>query len=707
MATALANIDIIRNIGISAHIDSGKTTLSERILFYTGKVHAIHEVKGKDGVGAKMDSMDLEREKGITIQSAATYCEWKASDGINYNINIIDTPGHVDFTIEVERALRVLDGAILVLCSVSGVQSQSITVDRQMRRYKVPRLAFINKMDRAGANAYRVTQQLRDKLAHNAIMMQIPIGSEDKFSGVVDLVKMKAYYYDGPAGEAIRTEEIPADMLEEAKQKRLELVNAAGEFDDEVATLFLEDKEVPAETLMRAVRKGCISLKMTPVFMGSAYKNKGVQALLDGVCSYLPNPKEVVNEAHDQQKNEEKVVLESSPTKPFVGLAFKLEDGRYGQLTYMRIYQGKVAKGDFIINCVNQKKVKVPRLVRMHSDEMHDIEEAQAGDIVALFGVDCASGDTFTDGNTKVTMTSMHIPDAVISLAIAPKEKAGAANFSKALNRFTREDPTFRVHRDEESAQTIASGMGELHLEIYMERIKREYGCEVVVGQPQVAYRETIQQRGDFAYTHKKQTGGSGQFARVCGYIEPLPADAVETYEFVDDVVGGAIPREFIPATDKGFKEAVKKGSLIGFPVVGVRCVINDGLSHAVDSSEQAFKTAALMGFREAYAEAKPVILEPIMTVEVQAPEEFQGQVIGQLNQRRGVIMSTESVEGYLQAVALIPLSEMFGYSTDIRSATQGKGEFSMEFAKYQPVPRATQEQMIKEFKEKQAEAKK
>ena len=709
MATTsgLANIDIIRNIGISAHIDSGKTTLTERILFYTGKVHAIHEVKGKDGVGAKMDSMDLEREKGINIQSAATYCEWPASDGIKYNINIIDTPGHVDFTIEVERALRVLDGAILVLCSVSGVQSQSITVDRQMRRYKVPRLAFINKMDRAGANAYRVTQQLRDKLAHNAVMMQIPIGSEEKFSGIIDLVKMKAYYYDGPAGETIRTEEVPAEMLEEAKTKRLELVTAAGDFDDEVMTLFVEEKEVPVEALMRAVRKGCISLKMTPVFMGSAYKNKGVQALLDGVCSYLPNPKEVTNEAHDQQKGEEKLVLESNPEKPFVGLAFKLEDGRYGQLTYMRIYQGQIGKGDFIINCVNQKKVKVPRLVRMHSDEMHDIDHAQAGDIVALFGVDCASGDTFTDGEIKVTMTSMHIPDAVISLAIAPKEKAGAANFSKALNRFTREDPTFRVHRDEESAQTIASGMGELHLEIYCERIKREYGCEVVVGQPQVAYRETIQQRGEFAYTHKKQTGGSGQFALVCGYIEPLPADAVETYEFVDDVAGGSIPREFIPATDKGFKEAVKKGSLIGFPVVGVRCVINDGLHHAVDSSEQAFKTAALMGFREAYADAKPVILEPIMTVEVQAPEEFQGQVIGQLNQRRGVIMSTESVEGYLQAVALIPLSEMFGYSTDIRSATQGKGEFSMEFAKYQPVPRATQEQMIKEFKEKQAAAKK
>ena len=706
----MANIDVIRNIGISAHIDSGKTTLSERILFYTGRIHAIHEVHGKDAVGAKMDSMDLEREKGITIQSAATYCEWDVTETGSrptHNINIIDTPGHVDFTIEVERALRVLDGAILVLCSVSGVQSQSITVDRQMRRYKVPRLAFINKMDRAGANAFRVTQQLREKLNHNAIMMELPIGAEDKFQGVVDLVTMKAHYYDGENGENIRTEAIPADLLEQAKTMRHDLIAAVADYDEKLTEMFIEEKEPAVEDIRRAVRAGCIALKLTPVFCGSAYKNKAVQHLLDGVVYYLPNPKEVTNEAHDQTKDEARVVLASDESKPFVGLAFKLEDGRYGQLTYMRIYQGKVSKGDFIINMVNQKKVKVPRLVRMHADEMNDIDAAGAGDIVALFGVDCASGDTFTDGDIKVTLTSMHVPDAVISLAIAPKEKANATNFSKALNRFTREDPTFRVHRDEESAQTIASGMGELHLEIYMERIKREYGCEVVVGQPQVAYRETIQQRGEFYYTHKKQTGGSGQFARVCGYIEPLPPDAVERYEFVDDVTGGSIPREFIPACDKGFKEAVKKGSLIGFPVVGVRCVINDGLHHAVDSSEQAFKTAALMGFREGYEAAKPVILEPIMNVEVQAPEEFQGQVVGQLNQRRGVIQATETVEGYLIANAWVPLSEMFGYSTDLRSATQGKGEFSMEFQKYQPVPRATQEQMIKEFREKQAAAKK
>jgi len=705
----VANIELIRNIGISAHIDSGKTTLSERILYYTGRIHQIHEVKGKDQVGAKMDSMELEREKGITIQSAATYCEWDTTDASRetHNINIIDTPGHVDFTIEVERALRVLDGAILVLCSVSGVQSQSITVDRQMRRYKVPRLAFINKMDRAGANAFRVTQQLREKLNHNAVLMELPIGAEDKFKGVVDLVTMKAHYYDGENGENVRTEEIPADLVEQAKTMRHDLIAAVADFDEKLTELYLEDKEPAVEDIRRAVRAGTLQLKLTPVFVGSAYKNKGVQHLLDGIVFYLPNPKEVTNEAHDQSRNEEKVVLESRADKPFVGLAFKLEDGRYGQLTYLRVYQGKLSKGDFIVNNRDQKKVKVPRLVRMHADEMHDIDRCEAGDIVAMFGIDCASGDTFTDGTVKYTMTSMHVPDAVISLAIAPKEKSAAANFSKALNRFTREDPTFRVHRDEESGQTIASGMGELHLEIYMERIKREYGCEVTVGQPQVAYRETIQQRGDFSYTHKKQTGGSGQFARVAGYLEPLPPDSVEAHEFVDDVVGGAIPREFIPACEKGFLEAIKKGSLIGFPVVGIRYVVNDGLAHAVDSSEQAFKTAALMGFREGYEKAKAVILEPIMNVEVQAPEEFQGAVVGQLNQRRGVIQSTETVEGYMVATAHVPLSEMFGYSTDLRSATQGKGEFSMEFAKYQPVPRATQEQMIKEFREKQAAAKK
>ncbi|MFO1462315.1 MAG: elongation factor G [bacterium] len=694
----MRNIEKIRNIGISAHIDSGKTTLSERILFYTNKIHKIEEVRGKSGVGATMDFMDLEREKGITIQSAATYAEWKQTI-----INLIDTPGHVDFTIEVERALRVLDGAVLVLCAVSGVQSQSITVDRQMTRYHVPRIAFVNKMDRAGADPVRCMHQLRDKLGHNAHLIALPIGAEDRFQGVIDLIEMKANYFDGDNGENVRVEEIPAELLAEAKERRHELVAAMGDFDDHIAELYLEDKEVSPNALRKAVRTATLSLKFIPVMMGSAYKNKGVQLLLDAVGYYLPDPSEVKNEAHDQRKDEEKIVLESNPDKPFVGLAFKLEDGRYGQLTYMRIYQGKVAKGDWIVNSTNEKKVKVPRLVRMHADEMHDIDVAYAGDIVAMFGVECASGDTFTDGTIRYTMTSMHVPNAVISLAVAPKDKGATANFSKALNRFSKEDPTFRVHRDEESAQTIISGMGELHLEIYIERMKREYNCEVIAGKPQVAYRETITKKTDFAYQHKKQTGGSGQYAKICGYFEPLPPDAVQTYEFVDEIVGGKIPREFIPACDKGFQEQYKKGLLIGFPVVGVRVVINDGAYHDVDSSEMAFKICAMTAVREFYNQCGPIILEPIMRLQTQAPEEFQGQVVGQINQRRGVILSTGTVNKYVQVDAEVPLSEMFGYSTDLRSGTQGKGEFQMEFLKYAPVPRNVQDELVKLYQEKRA----
>ena len=694
----------VRNIGISAHIDSGKTTLSERVLFYTKKIHKIEEVKGKSGVGATMDFMDLEREKGITIQSAATYCIWKG-----YNINLIDTPGHVDFTIEVERSLRVLDGAVLVLCSVAGVQSQSITVDRQMKRYKVPRICFINKMDRAGANPFRGVKMLREKLNHNAHLITYPIGAEDQFRGIVDLVTMKAFYFDGDNGEIIREEEIPSDvpglpgLKEECEKHREDLIAAVGEFDEKVGEKYLEGQAVTVEELRAAIRKATLTLNFTPVMVGSAYKNKGVQLLLDAVTYYLPTPNERENIALDQHNSEAKVVLKSDSTLPFVGLAFKLDEGRYGQLTYMRIYQGSVKKGDVIFNSSNDRKVKVPRLVQMHADEMNDVEEGHAGDILAMFGVDCASGDTFTDGKVKYTMTSMFVPNPVISLAITPKDKTGQANFSKALNKFTKEDPTLRVHRDEESGQTIISGMGELHLEIYCERIKREYNCEVIVGKPQVAFREAITRRADFSYTHKKQTGGSGQFGKVAGYIEPLPSDAVMNYEFVDEIVGGSIPREFIPACDKGFQEAVKEGRLIGFPIVGVRAVINDGASHAVDSSEIAFKTAALMGFREAYEKAGAVVLEPIMKLETSAPEEFQGSVMGQINQRRGMIVNSQTNEGYAVIEAEVPLNEMFGYSTDLRSATQGKGEFTMEFLKYAPVPRAIQEEMVKKHQEKKA----
>ncbi|HVJ64213.1 MAG TPA: elongation factor G [Bdellovibrionota bacterium] len=702
MAKGTQDISKVRNIGISAHIDSGKTTLSERILFYTGKIHKIEEVRGKSGVGAKMDSMDLEREKGITIQSAATYCSWG-----DFNINLIDTPGHVDFTVEVERALRVLDGAVLVLCSVAGVQSQSITVDRQMKRYSVPRLAFINKMDRAGANPFRVKDMLRDKLNHNAHFVTYPMGAEDAFKGVIDLVKMEAIFHDGEMGEIVRKEAIPEEYKADAAKYRGELIEALADFDDKLAEDYLEGKEISAEQIVPVLRKATLSLEFTPVFMGTAFKNKGVQHLLDGVTAYLPDPSEVVNKALDQKNGEAEVILKSDAELPFVGLAFKLEDGRYGQLTYMRIYQGTLTKGDFIFNINTGKKVKVPRIVRMHSDEMHDTEEGVAGDIVALFGVECASGDTFTKGDVEYTMTSMFVPDAVISLSIAPKKRDNQVNFSKALGKFTKEDPTFRVSRDEESNETLISGMGELHLEIYIERMKREFGCEVDVGRPQVAYRETILSSTPFEYTHKKQTGGSGQFAKVSGMMEPLPTDAALNYEFVNEVVGGSIPREFIPACDKGFKEQLTKGLLIGAPVVRVRMVLQDGSYHPVDSSEMAFRLAAMAAIRENYASAKPVILEPIMKVEVSAPEEFQGSVIGQLNQRRGVIMDTSTSENYFTALAHIPFSEMFGYSTDLRSATQGKGEFTMEFEKYEPVPKMVQEELIKEYQKRRAEERK
>jgi elongation factor G len=473
--------------------------------------------------------------------------------------------------------------------------------------------------------------------------------------------------------------------------------------DDTLGEKFIHEEPITEQDIRAAIRRATLALKMTPVMCGSAIKNKGVQLLLDGVIMYLPNPTEVVNEAHDQAKDEEKVVVASDPSKPFVGLAFKLQQDKYGQLTYFRVYQGTVAAGDTIFNTSNeQRKVRVPRMFRMHSEDREEVPSAEAGDIVAFYGVEASSGETFTDGKVNWTLTSMHVPDAVISLAVAPKDRSMEVNFSKALNRFTKEDPTFRVHQDEESQQTIIRGMGELHLDIYMERMKREYNCEVVAGKPQVAYREAITRRAEINYTHKKQTGGSGQYAKLMGYIEPLPADAMESYEFVDDVTGGSIPREFISSCDKGFKEGVKKGTMIGFPIVGIRCVVNDGASHAVDSSEMAFKTAALMGFREAYAKAAPTILEPIMKVEIDAPTEFQGAVTGLVNQRRGVILETVGGDS-VSITCEVPLNAMFGYSTDLRSSTQGKGTFTMEFARYAVVPKQEQEEMAKKYREKLA----
>jgi elongation factor G len=685
----------MRNIGISAHIDSGKTTLTERMLFYCQKIHAVHEVRGKDGVGATMDSMELEKERGITIASASTNVTWK-----DHSVNIIDTPGHVDFTIEVERALRVLDSAILVLCSVGGVQSQSITVDRQLKRYRVPRLAFINKCDRTGANPYRVKDQIVEKLGLNAVMLQLPIGLEDKHDGVVDLVTMKAIYFDGPFGEDIREVEIPEELVDEAEKRREELIDAATMFSDELAEAYLEG-EVTEDQLRTAIRNGTLSRELVPVLVGSAYKNKGVQTLLNAVIDYLPDPTEVENIVLDLDNDEAEVILSSDPEAPAVALAFKLEDGQYGQLTYIRVYQGSIKKGMEIVNVRSRSKIRVGRLVRMHSDSMEDISEARSGDIVALFGVDCASGDTFTSSNLNYSMTSMYVPEPVIALAIEARDKKTADNMSKALNRFTKEDPTFRTYVDPESQQTIIQGMGELHLEVYVERMRREYRADVITGAPEVAYRESITQFAEFDYTHRKQTGGSGQYGRVVGTIEPVEHT---DYEFDNKVRGGRIPTEYIPSCDKGFQEAMKKGSLIGFPVVGVKITLLDGNSHSVDSSDMAFHTAAIAAFREVYRKASPRILEPIMKVSVESPSEFAGSVFASINQRRGIIVSSVEDETATRVDAEVPLSEMFGYSTVLRSLSQGKAEFTMEFQKYGRVPKSISEDLIESIaKEKSA----
>ncbi len=691
----MADLTKRRNIGISAHIDSGKTTLTERILFYTNRIHAIHEVRGKDGVGAKMDSMELERERGITIQSASTNVEWK-----KHSIDIIDTPGHVDFTVEVERSLRVLDGAILVLCSVGGVQSQSITVDRQMTRYKVPRMAFINKCDRTGANPEKVTEQLRDKLNHNAVMMQLPIGLEQNFHGVIDLVKMKALYFDGDAGEKIREDEIPAEYLDKAREKRDIMLDAVSMFSDELMEAYLDDS-VTEDMIYEAVRRGTLSLDLTPVFIGSAFKNKGVQPLLDAVLAYLPSPLDIQNTALNLDDEEKEVKLSSKDEDPLVMLAFKLDDTRYGQLTYVRIYQGTLKKGQEIINIRSGKKVRVGRVIRMHADDMSDIDQAGPGEIVALFGVDCASGDTFCEQGTNYSMTSMYVPNPVISLSLKPKDNKASENMAKALNRFTKEDPSFQTYVDPETNDTVVRGMGELHLEVYIERMRREYKVDLDVGQPQVAYRESISKTAEFDYTHKKQTGGAGQYGRVQGIMEPYHES---DFDFEDQIKGGVIPTEYIPACRRGFEIAMEKGTLIGSPIVGVKITLNDGNYHPVDSSEMAFQTASMMAFRDNYYRCKPIILEPIMRVAVEGPSEYQGAILATLNQRRGIIQSATEDNNFTVVEADVPLSEMFGYSTVLRSSTQGKAEFTMEFNRYAKVPESISEELRKEYLEQEKE---
>ena len=636
-----------------------------------------------------MDSMDLEREKGITIQSAATYCDWlKTENGKEqkYHINLIDTPGHIDFTIEVERALRVLDGAVMILCAVSGVQSQTITVDRQMKRYSVPRISFVNKMDRAGANPFKAVEQINQKLRVPAAAMQVPIGLEDGFKGVVDLVDMQAIYSEGLKGETVRVfDEIPSEVKQLADEKRKALIETLADVDDEIAEIFLDERTPTVKQIKAAVRRATISLKFSPVFMGSAIADQSIQPMLDGVCDYLPNPSEVENLALDRRRKEAPVKLVSYNSLPFVGLAFKLEESNFGQLTYIRVYQGSLKKGINIFNARTNKKVKVPRIVRMHSNEMEDTQEIGAGEICAVFGIDCASGDTFTDGTLGYSMTSMFVPEPVISLSIKPKDNKDLPNFSKAMSRFQREDPTFRVHVDPESQETIISGMGELHLDIYVERMRREYKVACETGQPQVAWRETLSEKVTFDHTLKKQTGGAGDFARVVGYIEPT--GGLEENEFENQVTGGAINEKFIFACDKGFQISCQKGPLVGHKVLGTRMIVNDGATHMTDSSEMAFKNATQQAFRKAFNQARPQLLEPLMKTTITAPNEFQGNIVGLLNKRNAVISDTDIGPEDFTCYADCSLHAMFGFSTQLRAATQGKGEFGMEFSHYSPAP--------------------
>lgn len=695
----LASSSRLRNIGVSAHIDSGKTTFTERVLYYTGRIKAIHEVRGRDAVGAKMDHMELEREKGITIQSAATYCSWDKDDK-NYHFNLIDTPGHIDFTIEVERALRVLDGAVLVVCAVSGVQSQTVTVDRQMRRYNVPRVTFINKMDRMGADPFRAIEQINLKLKTPAAAIQVPIGAESELKGVVNIIDRVALYNEGAQGEEIRAAEVPAELADLVEEKRALLIETLADVDEEIADLYLEGQEPTVPQIKAAIRRATIGRKFTPVLMGSALANKGVQPVLDAVVDYLPQPNEILNTGLDISTGVEKRTnLIPSSTAPFVGLAFKLEEGKYGQLTYIRVYQGKLKKGSYMNHIKSGKKVKVSRLVRMHSNDMEDVDEVGAGEICATFGIDCASGDTFIGHNSEqqIAMSSMFVPEAVISLSILPKSKDNG-QFSKAMNRFQKEDPTFRVKYDPESKETIISGMGELHLEIYVERMKREYGVECITGKPQVSYREAITAPTTFDYTHKKQSGGSGQYGRVMGEMTPLEGEN----KFSQHIVGGKIPEKFLFACSKGFEDSLEKGPLIGHRVLGVHMHINDGQTHVVDSSELSFRTATHGAFRQAFLNAKPVILEPIMSVEVSAPNEFQGPVVGLINKLGGMILETVNGQDEFTVTAECSLNTMFGFSTSLRACTQGKGEFSLEFCKYSQCAPQLQRELIAEHEKKQ-----
>ncbi|MCU0961662.1 MAG: elongation factor G [Pirellulaceae bacterium] len=686
----------LRNIGISAHIDSGKTTLSERILYYTGRIHKMEEVKG-DGAGATMDHMELERERGITITSAATSVEWEG-----HQINLIDTPGHVDFTVEVERSLRVLDGAILVLCAVGGVQSQSLTVDRQMKRYHVPRLAFINKMDRTGAEALRVCQEIRDKLGDEAILMQYPIGSGESFRGVIDLVTQQALFFDGENGERVRCAAIPTELQAEAQAARTQMLEALAMYSDELMELLLSEEPVP-EALVHSITRSVVQQQdVTAVFLGSAYRNKGVQPLLDAVVRYLPSPPERSISARRVDDPQQTVPLAADPQAPFVGMAFKIVDDPYGQLTFLRLYQGRVQKGEMYYNQRTGKRDRFSRILRMHADKRAEIDGAAAGDIVAVMGIDCASGDTYAASPGFCSLESMFVPEPVIQVSVTPANRADADRLSKALARFRKEDPTFRVQSDQETNEILIAGMGELHLEIYVERIRREYRVEVEVGPPKVSYRESPTQSVEFNYRHRKQTGGSGQYAHIIGRLEVLGDEREADFVFEEQVVGGRIPKQYIPSIERGFRDCLAKGPLAEFPVVGVKAVIEDGSYHEVDSSDKAFQICAQGCFRETFPRTKPVLLEPVMRLDVVCPQQFQGTIVGDLTSRRGMILSTEMREGNTDIVAEVPLAETFGYATDLRSMTQGQGTFTMELSRYRRVPASLQEAIVAEKKEAQ-----
>ncbi|MDP3588761.1 MAG: elongation factor G [Sulfuricurvum sp.] len=684
-------LEDVRNIGIAAHIDAGKTTTTERILFYTGVSHKIGEVH--EGA-ATMDWMEQEQERGITITSAATTCEWRDTQ-----INIIDTPGHVDFTIEVERSMRVLDGAVAVFCAVGGVQPQSETVWRQANRYGVPRMVFVNKMDRTGADFYNVEEQIRLRLKANPIAIQLPIGAEDGFKGIVDLVKMKAILWDEDAamGSSYHEEEIPADMVELSNKYRAQMMEAAAEGDDTLMEKFFEEGELSNEEIMRGIKAGCLKMEIIPMTCGTAFKNKGVQTLLDAVIDYLPSPLEVAAIKGTMEDDEEvEVAVESRDDAPFAGLAFKImTDPFVGQLTFVRVYRGVLESGTYAYNTIKGKKERIGRIVKMHANKREEIKSLYAGEIGAVVGLkDTTTGDTLCDERERLVLERMHFPEPVISVAVEPKTKPDQEKMGIALAKLAAEDPSFRVHTDEETGQTIISGMGELHLEILVDRMFREFKVEAEVGAPQVAYRESIRAEVKQEYKYAKQSGGRGQFGHV--YLIVKPGEPGTGYTFNNDIKGGVIPKEYIPAVEKGCKEAMAKGVLAGYPIEDIEVTLYDGSYHEVDSSEMAFKLAASMGFKEACRKANPAILEPMMKVEVEVPENFMGDVIGDLNRRRGQVNNMGDRSGNKIVDAFVPLSEMFGYSTDLRSATQGRASYSMEFDHYAEVPRNVAEEIIK-----------